>query len=94
MGHEEEQEEQKERLESLADFQVKALLHAFTFPKVKKVVYSTCSKHAEENEFVVQRVLESQSIFGLASHVFPQWSRRGLPLLDGRKNKIQKLICY
>ena len=33
--------------------------HAFAFPAAKRVVYSTCSIHAEENENVVVRALQS-----------------------------------
>ncbi|KAI9721610.1 MAG: hypothetical protein M1828_005100 [Chrysothrix sp. TS-e1954] len=48
-----------ERLEALSNFQVAALEHAFQFPAARKVVYSTCSVHAEENEQVVPRALRS-----------------------------------
>ena len=47
-----------QRLLQLQDFQVRALTHALSFPRVKRVVYSTCSIHAEENEVVVIRALE------------------------------------
>lgn len=78
-----EQEEMSEsRLESLAEFQITALLHAFRFPNVKKVVYSTCSKHQQENEGVVQKAL-LDGRFKLTTGVFPEWTRRGLPLFDG-----------
>ena len=45
------------RIESLAGFQEKALVHAMSFPSVTRVVYSTCSLHDRENEVVVQRAL-------------------------------------
>ncbi|KAI8589434.1 S-adenosyl-L-methionine-dependent methyltransferase [Geranomyces variabilis] len=77
------------RVTALADFQAKAILHGFQFPKVKKVVYSTCSKHREENEDVVQKVLAAQTDFVLAPNAFPQWTRRGLPLFDGADRVIR-----
>lgn len=48
-----------ERLEALSSFQLSLLEHAFAFPSARKVVYSTCSIHAEENEHVVLRALLS-----------------------------------
>lgn len=47
------------RLEALSAFQLKLLLHAFHFPTATKVTYSTCSIHAEENEHVVVKALNS-----------------------------------
>lgn len=48
------------RLAALQTFQLKLLLHAFTaFPTARKIIYSTCSIHAEENEHVVLRALSS-----------------------------------
>ncbi|KAH0560008.1 hypothetical protein GP486_003470 [Trichoglossum hirsutum] len=47
------------RLSSLSAFQLKLILHAFRFQSARKVVYSTCSIHAEENEHVVIRALNS-----------------------------------
>ena len=47
------------RLEALSAFQLKMLLHAFRFPKARKIVYSTCSFHAQENEHVVMKALDS-----------------------------------
>lgn len=47
------------RLEALSAFQLKLLLHAFRFPRAKRVTYSTCSIHAEENEHVVVKALNS-----------------------------------
>ncbi|OAA67472.1 NOL1/NOP2/Sun domain family [Cordyceps fumosorosea ARSEF 2679] len=48
------------RLQALAGFQLKILLHALTFPAAKKVTYSTCSIHSQENEDVVMKVLKSE----------------------------------
>lgn len=51
----------RHRLEALSKFQLELLLHAFKFPAAKKITYSTCSIHAEENENVVQKALEHPS---------------------------------
>lgn len=52
-------EKLRDRLKSLSSFQLKLLLHAFSFPCAHKVSYSTCSIYAEENEEVVIAALES-----------------------------------
>ncbi|KAI0393629.1 S-adenosyl-L-methionine-dependent methyltransferase [Xylariaceae sp. FL0594] len=49
-----------ERLEALSQFQLTLLLHALSFPSARRVTYSTCSVHGEENEGVVLRVLASE----------------------------------
>ncbi|CZR54367.1 related to NOL1R protein [Phialocephala subalpina] len=52
------EEELRTRLEALSKFQLELLLHAFKFPAARKITYSTCSIHAEENEDVVQKALD------------------------------------
>ncbi|PTB67462.1 S-adenosyl-L-methionine-dependent methyltransferase [Trichoderma citrinoviride] len=47
------------RLEALSAFQLTLLLHAFRFPRARKITYSTCSVHSQENERVVIRALAS-----------------------------------
>jgi putative methyltransferase len=49
-------------------------------PKAKKIVYSTCSIHPQENEHVVTTILSSTSEFvlGPRSETIPTWERRGL----------------
>lgn len=49
----------KTRLEALSTFQLTLLLHALEFPAARRVTYSTCSVHAEENEQVVLDALRS-----------------------------------
>jgi len=55
------------------------------FPSVVKIVYSTCSIHAIENEHVVREALKCTEAlagkFELAPQqdVLPTWPRRGLP---------------
>ncbi|KAI0997783.1 hypothetical protein K3495_g10407 [Podosphaera aphanis] len=51
-------EELKDRLTALSKFQLELLLHAFKFPAARKITYSTCSIHAEENELVIRKALE------------------------------------
>jgi hypothetical protein len=52
-------------------------------PNVKRIVYSTCSIHASENEHVVRDALSSDEAkagsFSIASRneVLPDWPRRG-----------------
>lgn len=52
-------EKLKTRLINLSAFQLKIVLHALSFPAATKVVYSTCSIHAEENEHVIFKALAS-----------------------------------
>lgn len=47
------------RLEALSLFQLNILLHSFSFPAARRITYSTCSVHAEENEQVVIKALGS-----------------------------------
>lgn len=52
-------DELQARLTALSKFQLELLLHAFKFPSARKITYSTCSIHAEENEQVVTKALSS-----------------------------------
>ncbi|KAF5367132.1 hypothetical protein D9758_003992 [Tetrapyrgos nigripes] len=76
---------QEDRLNKLASFQAMMIKHAMKFPNVQRIVYSTCSIHAIEDEHVVREVLKSDEAlsgpFRLApaEQVLPQWTRRGLP---------------
>lgn len=47
------------RLETLSSFQLILLQHALKFPSAKRITYSTCSIHAQENEGVVLKALAS-----------------------------------
>jgi putative methyltransferase len=58
---EDENEALVDRLASLSAFQAKILDHAMRFPNAKKIIYSTCSIHAEENENVVIEALASDA---------------------------------
>merc|ERR1719350_1650091 len=66
----------QERLDKLAGLQTRLLLHALSFPRAKKVVYSTCATSVTENEAVVAKVLstapEWKSVPAMES-----WPRRG-----------------
>ncbi|EDO16733.1 hypothetical protein Kpol_1003p38 [Vanderwaltozyma polyspora DSM 70294] len=73
----------KTRLSKLASFQFQVVKHAMSFPKAKKIVYSTCSIHAEENEGVVIDLLLDKKVqewgwkVAPRSEVIPTWPRRG-----------------
>ncbi|KAE8234004.1 hypothetical protein CF326_g957 [Tilletia indica] len=71
------------RLAALAVFQLTMIKHAMRFPRLRRIVYSTCSIHAEEDEHVVVAALESEeaneggwSLMG-RERVLPGWEVRG-----------------
>ncbi|XP_038898177.1 28S rRNA (cytosine-C(5))-methyltransferase-like isoform X1 [Benincasa hispida] len=83
-------EDDLERLNKLAAFQRKALAHAFSFPAVERIVYSTCSIHQVENEDVVQSLLPLAESHGFQLDTpFPQWQRRGLPVFAGANHLLR-----
>lgn len=49
----------EERVARLAVLQIRMIAFALTkFPRVKRVTYSTCSIHSQENEQVVEAILD------------------------------------
>ncbi len=86
------------RLRQLGEFQLLMIRHAFKFPALRKVVYSTCSVHAQENESVVIRALHSEEAdkFGwrLAprSEVIPTWPVRGDPDACGEEKDVAENV--
>jgi len=74
------------RIHSLAAFQLRLLLHALTFPNARRVVYSTCSVHAIENEIVVLAAVRHTPVRHAGWRLAPalsSWPCRGLPLAAG-----------
>ncbi|XP_029292348.1 28S rRNA (cytosine-C(5))-methyltransferase [Cottoperca gobio] len=71
------QEKVQARLASLASFQLRCLNHGLKFPRLKRLVYSTCSIHSQENEDVVTACLQQNPGFRLVS-LLAQWPERGL----------------
>ena len=77
------------RLERLAALQTKIIEHAFCFPAARRITYSTCSIHVEENEAVVARVLDTELARQREWRIMRRneqpdgmrrWPRRGLEL--------------
>eukprot|EP00977_Amphora_coffeiformis_P022239 scaffold10653_cov175-Amphora_coffeaeformis.AAC.8 len=69
-----------DRLQALQQFQITALRHAMTaFQHVKRVVYSTCSLHEQENEAVVAAMLQQcgHAWHLVAPKCLATWERRG-----------------
>lgn len=85
-----------ERLLKLSNFQFKIVKHALSFPNVRKVIYSTCSIHDEENEGVVKKLLEDEDVqkqgwkVSNRKDVLPTWPRRGhAEVFEGFENKAE-----
>ncbi|XP_047467297.1 probable 28S rRNA (cytosine-C(5))-methyltransferase [Mugil cephalus] len=74
-------EKERARLASLASFQLRCLNHGLRFPRLKRLVYSTCSIHSQENEEVVAACLQQNPGFRLVP-LLPQWPERGLEPLS------------
>lgn len=78
-------EEALQRIRALSNFQTTILSHAMRFTGARRVVYSTCSIWAQEDEGVVLRILAKKEFqdqgWRLASRdeVIPNWDRRGNP---------------
>jgi 25S rRNA (cytosine2278-C5)-methyltransferase len=75
------------RVEKLAQVQRKLLTHALlSFPTCRRVVYSTCSVHEEENEGVVRAVLSDERVAKKGwtlTNIMPRtWRTRGLKSKD------------
>ena len=76
-------EETAQRVRALSNFQVTILSHAMRFRGAQRVVYSTCSVYAQEDEGVVMRILAKKEFqekgWKLAprDEVIPTWDRRG-----------------
>ncbi|QLQ77980.1 hypothetical protein HG537_0A02270 [Torulaspora globosa] len=74
----------RNRLNKLASFQFQVVKHAMSLPKARKIVYSTCSVHAEENERVVIDLLLDKKVqqwgwrVAPKDKVIPTWPRRGI----------------
>ena len=74
------------RAAKLAEFQLKALTHAFLFPCAARLTYSTCSILATENEEVVAAALAWSRARGSVAAgggwelapALPSWHRRGI----------------
>eukprot|EP01064_Diplonema_japonicum_P017812 TRINITY_DN2616_c0_g1_i1.p1 TRINITY_DN2616_c0_g1~~TRINITY_DN2616_c0_g1_i1.p1 ORF type:complete len:548 (+),score=186.54 TRINITY_DN2616_c0_g1_i1:205-1848(+) len=85
-------EEEVERVEALAEFQSRMVLHAMTFPSVRRIVYSTCSINQTENEDVVRTVINNEDVkgkWGLADVMPGTWSTRALPVLQDAQHCIR-----
>ncbi|KAF8591088.1 S-adenosyl-L-methionine-dependent methyltransferase [Ramaria rubella] len=94
--------EQNVRLEKLAAFQLTMIRHAMKFPHATRIVYSTCSIHAIENEQVVAQALDSEEAhargFTLAprAQILPAWKRRGLANEMGKYSALSESMvrCF
>jgi len=76
---------EKDRIFSLADFQVRIIEHAMRYPNAARITYSTCSIHAQENERVVMAALNTSVARNRGWVTEPRhlnrmkdWPRRGI----------------
>jgi len=82
IGKSKEDDNLKFRLRKLNRLQCMLLEHAALFPNVQRIVYSTCSIHAEENESVVGQTLGKIGHLFKLEKALPFWHRRGIDDFD------------
>jgi len=73
------------RLKKLANVHAQLLNHALkSYPKLKRLVYSTCSANHEENEAVVDEALSVNGKFKLldCTKIVKGWINKGVPGFD------------
>ena len=90
-----ETQKDEQRLKGLSRLQRKMLLHAMSFTNVKRIVYSTCSVHEEENERVVRHVLEKANGAFALKNLFEQvpYYTRGITKNNYEKHKLHLDYC-
>ncbi|KAF0760966.1 putative 28S rRNA (cytosine-C(5))-methyltransferase [Aphis craccivora] len=73
------------RLKKLANVHAQLLNHALkSYPKLERLVYSTCSANHEENEAVVDEALSVNGKFKLldCTKIVKGWTNKGVPGFD------------
>jgi len=75
------------RLLSLASVQARLVLHALSFPRARRVVYSTCSVHRTENESVVARVLRARGDDWRLVAALPEFPSRGVIVAEEEEER-------
>lgn len=81
--------EDRQRLQKLKGLQATLLKHALSFPKVERVVYSTCSTNAEEDEEVIQEAIKPYAASFVVrpfSRYLPSWKGCGKPRYSVGRN--------
>ena len=86
-----------ERLQKLSNLQTRIVEHAMRFPAAKRITYSTCSVHEQENEVVVTRLLKSDvarergwNVLARAQQVdgLKKWKHRGRKNGESTENEL------
>ena len=70
-----EEGQEEARLKKLSNLQCRMLAHASRFRNVRRIVYSTCSVHVQENELVVRRILDAIAPAFRLETAIPDWPR-------------------
>ena len=103
VGEEEEevlQHTTADRLEKLCNLQTRIVEHAMKFPAARRITYSTCSIHEQENEVVVTRLLKSVVARTRGWKVVSRhhqvkgmqvWPNRGVKATDNNANQENQL---
>ena len=85
----------EKRLWNLEALQRRMVLHALSFPNVKRIVYSTCSIYEEENENVVRYALNNcDNRFRLVNIFENKWNNgRGICKNEEDRDKYHLNYC-